>query len=140
MTLVTFDGPLAGGGATLQVGLRSREEAISKPIVSYWADVWSEKDRYRLNIELNDLAGQARVEAYTLLASVATWRETLLRSQGSLAIVGDALGVLHDAAKLRAKDAVFIAILGGVALLLAPSGMDIRVAHIWTQRNTTCDA
>ena len=64
----------------------------------------------------------------------------LIHSQGSLAIIGDALGVLHDAVKLRAKDPVLNAIMGDLALLIAPTGKDIRCAHIWTQRNVTCDA
>ena len=71
---------------------------------------------------------------------MATWREVLLQTQGSLAIVGDALGVLHDAAKLRATDPVLNSIMGELALLIAHSGMDILMAHVWPERNTTCDA
>ena len=108
--------------------------------MSYWADSWNAEDRRRLQIQAGDPAGQARVEAYTLLISIATWRQILLESQGSLAIIGDALGFLHDAVKLRAEDPVLNAIMGDLALLIAPTGMDIRFAHVWTQRNGTCDA
>ena len=92
------------------------------------------------NRQRGDFAGQARLEAYTLLVGIATWRHLLIDAQGSLTIVGDALGVLHDAAKLKSKDPVLNAIRGEIALSIAPLGADICTAHIWTQRNATCDA
>ena len=86
-----------------------------------------------------DPAGQARVEAYALLISVFLWQRTLRESQGALAIMGDALGVLHDARRFRAKDKVLNLIMAELALIIAPMGQELRTAHLWTQRNSTCD-
>ena len=52
----------------------------------------------------------------------------------------DALGVLHDALKLRAKDATLNALLADTALIMAPLGLQVNGAHLWSQRNATCDA
>ena len=38
-----------------------------------------------------------------------------------------------------AKEPVLNAIAAEMALLMAPIGLDIRTAHIWTQRNRVCD-
>ena len=139
-SLITFDGSLTGGGATLQVGLTKLEEAESAPIVSYWHDRWSESEFQLLDVVPGDPGGQAKLEAYTLLGSLATWKSTLADSQGTLSVLGDALGVLYDVTKLRAKEPVLNAIAAEMALVLAPIGMDVRAAHVWTQRNRICDA
>ena len=60
-------------------------------------------------------------------------------SNGSLAVIGDALGVLHDAQKFRAADPILNNVMAEIALLLAPMGRDVQAIHLWTQRNTTCD-
>ena len=87
-----------------------------------------------------DPAGQARLEAYTLLTALTTWQTTLAKTQGHLAVLGDALGVLHDVVKLKAHDKILNALAGEMALILAPISLDIRAAHLWTQRNVVCDA
>ena len=79
-------------------------------------------------------------EALTLLTGVTTWRPLLATMQGSLTFVGDALGILQDALKLRAKEPLLNGIMGELALQLAPLGSDTRAAHIWSERNSTCDA
>ena len=56
-----------------------------------------------------------------------------------MAIVGDALGVLHDVVKFRAREPILNEIIGEAALQLAPLGLDVRAAHVWTQRNKICD-
>ena len=43
-TLITFDAALTGGGAMLQAGLKSLEEAATQPIVAYWHKRWSDAD------------------------------------------------------------------------------------------------
>ena len=138
-TLITFDGSLSGGGATLQVGLRDLSEATTSPIVSCWQYRWDPTDFALLQLRPGDPGGQARVEAYTLLLALCTWQPVLTESQGTLAILGDALGVLYDVMKLKAKDPVLNAVAAEMALVLAPLGMDVRVAHLWTQRNQVCD-
>ena len=76
-----------------------------------------------------------------------------ITASGSLAIMGDALGVVHDAQKFRAKDAVLNSIMAELALIIAPmghdlravrkdqswKGLDIRATHIWSERNDVCD-
>ena len=43
-TLVTFDGSLSGGGATLQAGIVNFSTAHLKPMVAYWADSWTDEE------------------------------------------------------------------------------------------------
>ena len=79
------------------------------------------------------------MEAYTLLLAINTWQELILSSQGRLAVRGDALGVLQDVLKMRARDPVLNDVTSEIALILAPQGGDIRAAHVWSERNETCD-
>ena len=83
--------------------------------------------------------GQATLEAYALLISVATWAKVLVNAQGALHIRGDALGVLQGMLKFKAKDPVLNAMAGEMAYLIAPIGLDLRAAHIWSERNEVCD-
>ena len=73
------------------------------------------------------------------MLSVFLWQRTLRDSHGALAIMGDALGVLHDARQFKAKDKVLNLIMAELALMVAPMGQELRTAHLWTQRNSTCD-
>ena len=63
----------------------------------------------------------------------------LEQAQGALHIRGDALGVLHSMLRFKAKDAVLNAIAGELAYLVAPLGLDLRAAHIWSEKNDICD-
>ena len=94
-----------------------------------------------LMIEVNqgDPAGQARVEALTLAVALRTWSNILSNSQGLLAVRGDALGVLHDVMKLRARDPILNSLAHTMALTVAPLGCDLRAAHVWSERNVICD-
>ena len=73
------------------------------------------------------------------LISVATWAIVLKQAQGALHIRGDALGVLQSMLRFRAKDPVLNAIAGELAYLIAPIGLDLRAAHIWSEKNVICD-
>ena len=138
-SLVTFDASLSGGGATLHAGLRALEEAATKPIVSYWHATWSDDDLATVRAKKGESSGQAVLEAYALLISVATWAKVLEQAQGALHIRGDALGVLHSLLRFKAKEPVLNAIAGELAYLIAPLGLDLRAAHIWSERNDVCD-
>ena len=138
--MVTFDGSLTGGGATLQVGVKDRAEIHTKPIIAYWADRWGPADFALMQTKPGDRAGQAKCEALTLLLSLTTWQRLLAHSQGALTFVGDAMGVLPDALRLKTREPILNGIIGELALQLAPMGADIRAAHIWSERNVTCDA
>ena len=52
---------------------------------------------------------------------------------------GHALGVLFDVMRFRAKDPILNDLSGAMALLVAPFGADLRVAHIWSEKNSVCD-
>ena len=100
---------------------------------------WTADDLSLVNVALGDPVGQARLEAYALLVSMWCWREIVATSDGGLAIVGDALGVVRDPLKLRSNDAVLNKIKGEFALVLAPVEKSLTRAHIWSERNTICD-
>ena len=74
-----------------------------------------------------------------LVVALSTWRQILFRAQGRLAVKGDALNVLQDVIKLKARDPILNDITGENALVLAPQGGDIRAAHVWPEKNETCD-
>ena len=137
--LNTFDGSLTGGGATLQAGVTQFNSAHQKPFIAYWAATWSDEDLARVQAKRGDPAGQARLEALALLQSVHAWREIIKAAHGRLTVMGDALGVLHDARRFKAHDKVLNETMAEVALLLAPMRQDIRAIHLWTQRNSTCN-
>ena len=58
--------------------------------------------------------------------SIVHWHKIITEAQGRLAVVGDALGVLHDAMKLRAKDAVLNELMGDIAFILARQASHYR--------------
>ena len=94
----------------LQAGLKSLEEAATQPIVAYWHKRWSDADFKLLKVRKGEPSGQAALEAFTLLISVATWSKVLSQ-----------------------------AIAGELAHLVSPLGLDIRAAHVWSERNEICD-
>ena len=102
-SLITFDASLTGAGATLQSGLRTVEEAAIKPIISYLHANWSDRDLATVKATRGEASGQAALEAYALLLSVSTWARILEQAQGALHIRGDALGVLQNMLRFKAK-------------------------------------
>ena len=63
----------------------------------------------------------------------------LLTSQGALAVRGDAMGVLVDVVKLRARDPVLNMLVHDMSLSIAPTGLDLRAAHVWSESISVCD-
>ena len=49
-------------------------------------------------------------------------------------MVGDALGVLHDALKFRAKDGFLNELMGDLSLVSAPTGQSLQGAPVWSER------
>ena len=137
---ITFGGTLTGGGATLRAGVTNVKEANKHPLITYWHGKWSDTELRVLQVVRGEPSGQARLEAYTLLVSFWCWRKLLAEANGGLAIVGDALGVVYDALKLRSSDRILNAVMGELALVLAPMGKHLTGAHLWSERNSTCDA
>ena len=115
------------------------KEAHKQPVITYWYGSWSDEELRVLQVDRGAPSGQARLEAYTLLVSVWCWRRLLAETNGGFAIIGDALGVVYDALKLRASDRVLNSVMGELALVLAPMGKHLSGAHVWSERNTTCD-
>ena len=113
----------------LQVLAEHLHESHGSPVLAYWSEPWNETDRKLLRVR-RESADQAKYEAYALLHSVLAWRDMLATAQGSLAIIGGALGILHDLVKFRARDPVLNEVVGEIALLMAPMGLDIRAAHV----------
>ena len=107
--------------------------------MAYTSIIWTQRDRELIEVIQGDPAGQARVEALTLAVALRTWRGLLQTSQGPLAVRGDALGVLTDVVKLRAKEPVLNKLAHDMSLSMAASGLDLRAAHIWSERNVVCD-
>ena len=100
---------------------------------------WRVSDLELLGAARDDQAAQAKFEAYTLALALNTWKRLLHTAQGKLAIRGDALGILHDVLKLKARVPIPNALAHQMAYILAPIGLDVRLAHVWTERNTICD-
>ena len=63
----------------------------------------------------------------------------MANAQGRLAVRGDALGVLQDVLKSKAKDRVLNCLAHEMALITAPLGTDLRAAHVWSEQNQICD-
>ena len=82
----------------------------------------------------------ARWEALSLLIAIKTWSSVLALSSGSLIAIGDALGMLHGAAKFKAKDPGINVIFMEMALIFAPLGGTIEAMHIWSEENVLADA
>ena len=61
------------------------------------------------------------------------------RAQGKVAARGDALGIPQDVAKLRAKEPILNCLPHEMALIIAPVGLDSRVAHVCSEQNSLCD-
>ena len=98
------------------------------------AHIWLSTADYELvKASPGDSAGQAKFEALTLLISVTTWLPLLATMQGSLTFVGDALGILQHALKLRAKEPVLNGIMVG-------EKFDLRRTKSLAAGSTSCSA
>ena len=119
--------------------MQSLQQAANCEFVAYLAFRWTDADLELVGVSRGDSAGQAKLEALTLLTAINSWKPTLTTAQGRRAIRGDALGVLYDVFRFRAKDAVLNDLVRAMALLVAPLGVDLRAAHIWSEQNNVCD-
>ena len=136
---MTFDGSPTGGGAILQYGLTDISCRGEFPIAFYWRTTWTEQDANLLDAKIGDCASQAKWEAYTLLLACIKGLPVLTRCNSTVHLVGDALGVLCDALKFRARDPVLNRLLGELALRVAPIGLELEALHCWSEWNQLCD-
>ncbi len=139
-TILTFDASPTGGGAILQLGVEALERRHEAPIATYWCRTWTDADARLLGTTIGSASGQALWEAYAMLRAAITWFPLLSASEGKLAVCGDALGVLHDAVRFRARDPMLNLITAELALVLAPLGVTLDAIHQWSERNHICDA
>ena len=74
-----------------------------------------------------------------MLLAFRQWAPSLAVTEGRVTVCGDALGVLHDAVKLRARDKRLNNIMAELALTIAPYGLELAALHIWSEWNDVCD-
>ena len=92
--------------------------------LAYLATAWGPLHRKIAGTAVSDTGDMGRWEALCLLIAVRAWFQVLSTSTGSLVAVGDALGMLHGAAKFKSKDPginlIFmeLAFIGLISLLL----------------------
>ena len=137
---MTFDGSPTGGGATVQLAVRLRSDRVRAPIAFYWSTQWSRDDEKLLGASIGAASSQAKWEAYSLLLAVKTWLPILRACASQLALCGDALGVLADAMKFRAREPVLNKLMAELALTIAPFGFEMSTIHVWSKQNDVCDS
>ena len=77
-----------------------------------------------------DLAGQARLEALALVLALNTWAKVSQRAQGALVVRGDALGILYDVLRFRARGSVLHDLAGEMSVITAPWGVRFAPAEV----------
>jgi hypothetical protein len=139
MTIITFDGSPFGGGATIQIALPIRADRSRSPVSFYWRSRWTHAGEKLLAAQIGEAASQAKWEAFALLLAVIAWLPILSVMESQLVFCGDALGILADALKLRAKEPVLNRIMAELALAIAPFGFETSTVHVWSCHNDVCD-
>jgi hypothetical protein len=139
-----FDASPTGGGALLWV-LQASQEISPESIkaITPWAYLavqWDEQDEQVASATIGDCSSQARWEFYMLLLAIVTWQPVIFRSKGTLRIIGDALGIMHNAVRFKSKDAVINLMCMEVALVFAPRGAELEAVHLWSEHNDVADA
>ena len=67
---------------------------------------WTAADLKLVPVARGGPAGQATLEALPLFVMLNTWAKLIAEAQGNLAVRGDALGVLFDVLRFRARDSI----------------------------------
>ena len=114
-------------------------DQLDAPISQYWSANWSDADRRAIEADQEDPKDQACWEAFALLLALNTWKELVEDPRASLALRGDAQGVLQDVIAGRAKSPRLNRIIAEMQLVLAPRARDLWAIHWWSERNIMCD-
>ena len=143
--VIACDASPWGGGAVLWMlpagDLPSPEHLQnSTPALRFTYKAWEHREEQMLGAVIGDPAGQARWEAFTILASMSLWRSLWCPRHRQITILGDALGIMEGAAKFRSKDPKINSIFAELALLVAPTGDTLSQIHLWSERNSLADA
>ena len=143
--VIATDASPWGGGAVLWMlpagDLPSPEHLQNTiPALRFTYTAWDTKDEKLLGAIIGEPAGQARWEAFTILASMCLWKSWWSPRHRQVTILGDALGIMEGASKFRSKDAKINAIFAELALVIAPTGATLAQIHLWSERNSLADA
>ena len=103
--------------------------------LTYMNTHWTDADLRLTKVEWGDPAGQARLEALSLLTALDTWARLIAEAEGMLVVRGDALGNLFGVLRFRARDPVLNDLASEMALIAAPWGVDLRAVHVWSEKN-----
>ena len=63
----------------------------------------------------------------------------LKATESHLAFCDDALGVLIDAMKFRAREPMLNKLMAELAPVVAPFGFELSTIHAWSMHNVSCD-
>ena len=66
---------------------------------------------------------------------VHVWAPILQAQESQLAFCGDALGVLVDAMRFKAKEPFLNRMMAELARVLAPLGFELSTIHVWSAQN-----
>ena len=121
------------------MAVSNRADRKKFPRVFHWKTRWSATDEALLAAKIGEAASQAKWEAYSLLLAVLTWLPILEVAESQLAFCGDALGILGDALRFRAREPVLNKIMAELALAIAPYGFETASVHVWSRHNEICD-
>ena len=139
-----FDACPSGGGAVLYsipYGDLTDPAVIQDNFVArhFTSVVWSAACEQAAGALIGDPGSQARWEAYAMVASIMMWERFLFAPSVELLVVGDPLGVLDGACKLRAKDTVINELFMELAFIFARHGTSLEAVHIWSGDNRLAD-
>ena len=123
----------------MQLNIVHWNERDHTPVLEHWARVWAAKDAEVVHATIGNPESQAVWEAYALLLTFRAWTHKLAVAPGNIFLCGDALGVLHDAIKMRARDKRVNSVIAEIALTIAPHGFELNALHVWSEWNGVCD-
>ena len=110
------------------------------PSTTLFTKTWTAYEEKLLGAVIGEPAGQARWEAFTILAAMCLWKTWWGPRHRQVTILGDALGIMEGASKFRSKDAKINAIFAELALIIAPTGATLAQIHLWSEKNSLADA
>ena len=134
LVIETDASPWGGGAACWRQPARHTGRGAPDAFI---ATVWTAADEQLLGARIGDPAHQATWEAYMFLLAVRQFVSDDTR--GSIAIVGDALGVWHNLIKMSSSSGDINCIAKELALFLAPLGHELVGIHVWSECNELAD-
>lgn len=134
--LMEMDASPQGGGAVAWFGAVGRGPRRAPD--AFFSAAWNIEDEMLLDANVGDPASQATFEAFAALLAIRTFVRPDMR--GTVAIVGDALGVWHGIVRFSVRSRQVNDVAKEVAMHLAPMGRDLVGIHVWGEDNQLADA